>query len=139
RAWSIPVTGVWLPFFTATNAAGETALAAEVLGAPMRLAREKDGTPKFSTTGRPVVRVVKDLSDQIRIVRENFAAGLMAYADTIRKGMAAEYKAQVEAATKAGEPIARKDIDDLHAYLEAQAEAAAPTPAPEPDKEPVAA
>ena len=45
RVWSIPVFGVWVPFFTATNTAGETHLSAEALGAPVRLAREKDGTP----------------------------------------------------------------------------------------------
>ena len=59
RAWSIPLQGVWIPFFTATNTAGETAIAAEALGAPLRLQRNPDGTPKFGNTGRPVIRVVK--------------------------------------------------------------------------------
>ncbi|MDD4986305.1 MAG: hypothetical protein PHQ43_11060, partial [Dehalococcoidales bacterium] len=44
RAWSIPLLGVWVPFFTATNAAGESAIPSEVLGAPIRLQRNKDGT-----------------------------------------------------------------------------------------------
>ncbi len=47
RVWSIPLNGVWIPFFTATNVAGETAIPAEALGAPVRLQREQDGTPKF--------------------------------------------------------------------------------------------
>ncbi len=119
RVWSIPLGGVWVPFFTATNAAGETAVPADALGHPLRLALEKDGTPKFSTSGRPVFRVAKDLADQVRIVRDNFVTGLMAYTDTVSKGMPAQYKAQVEAAMKAGEPLADKDADTLADYIAA--------------------
>lgn len=117
RVWSIPIAGVWQPFFTATNTAGETAIAPEVLGYPLRLQREKDGTPKFSPSGRPVVRVVKELSDQIRMVRDNFVVGLMGYADNVRKSMPNEFKAQVEAAHKAGEPISAQEAKCLQDYL----------------------
>jgi hypothetical protein len=117
RVWSIPLKGVLVPFLTATNAAGETAIPSEVLGCPLRLAREKDGTPKFTSTGRPVVRVAKDISDQVRIMRDNFIHGLMAYTDTVVKGMPDAYKAQVEAAQRAGTPVAQKDADDLDDYL----------------------
>ncbi len=120
RVWSIPLAGVWVPFFIATNAAGETAVPADALGHPLRLALEKDGTPKFSTNGRPVFRVAKDLADQVRIVRDNFVAGLMAYTDTVSKGMAAQYKAQVEASIKAGQPLAQKDADNLADYIATQ-------------------
>ena len=145
RAWSIPLQGVWLPFFNATNTAGETAIAPEVLGAPLRLGREKDGTPRFSKTGRPVMRVVRELSDQIRIVRENFTYGLLSYAESVQKARPKEYKAQVEASTKAGEPIAQKDAVDLADYLasmKAEAEKVAETEAvakTETEKELVAA
>ena len=122
------------------NTAGETALAPEVLGAPLRLQRQKDHTPQFSPNGRPVIRVVKELSDQIRMVRENFTAGLLAYADSVRKAMATEFKAQVEASQKVGAEITAKDAADLEAYInavkEALAEAEAATEAPKP--EPVA-
>ena len=118
RAWSIPLQGVWIPFFTATNTAGETAIAAEALGAPLRLQRNPDGTPKFGNTGRPVIRIVKELSDQIRIVRDNFTAGLLNYAASVQKSMPAEYKAQVEACQKAGMPITTRDYTDLTEYLE---------------------
>ena len=141
--WSIPLQGVWIPFFTATNTAGETAIDAETLGAPLRLQREKDGTPRFSKTGRPVIRVVKELSDQIRIVRENFAFGLLSYADTVQKARPKEYKAQVDASRKAGEPITQKDAVDLAEYLASmKAEAVAETEAvakTETEKELVAA
>ncbi len=134
RVWSIPLAGVWCPFFTATNAAGETAVPAEALGNPLRLALDKDGTPKFSSTGRPVFRVAKDLADQVRIVRDNFVAGLMAYTDTVSKGMTAQYKAQVEAAMKAGEPHAQKDADNLADYIAAQSGNADVPPVPESEK-----
>jgi len=141
RAWSIPLAGVWLPFFTATNTAGETAIEAEVLGAPLRLQYEKDGTPKFGQNGKPVIRIVKELSDHIRIVRENFMAGLLSYAESVKKAMPDEFKAQVEAAQKAGETITTQDAAALTAYFEVlkakaaadQAEAEAQAePAPKP-------
>ena len=118
RAWSIPLAGVWLPFFTATNTAGETAIEAEALGAPLRLQYEKDGTPKFSQNGKPVIRIVKELADQIRIVRENFMAGLVSYAQTVQKAMPNEFKAQVEVAQTAGLAITTKDTAALTAYFE---------------------
>lgn len=117
RVWSIPLGGVWVPFFTATNSCGETAIAPEVLGAPLRLAKDADGTPKFGKSGRPILRVVKELSDQVRIVRDNFTAGLLAYVDTVRKGNPEAYKSQVEMARKAGEPLMEKDAADLDAYI----------------------
>jgi hypothetical protein len=124
KVWSIPLAAVWQPFFTATNAAGETAVPADALGHPLRLAVEKDGTPKFSTSGRPVFRVAKELADQVRIVRDNFVAGLMAYTDTVSKGMAEQYKAQVEASIKAGQPLAgqplaEKDTNTMADYIAA--------------------
>ncbi len=112
RVWSIPLAGVWLPFFVATNTVAETAIAADVLGAPLRLAREQDGTPKFSSKGKPVVRVVKELADQVRLVRENFVAGLMQYAASVQKAMPDEYKAQVEVTRKAGIPIVEIGYED---------------------------
>jgi hypothetical protein len=134
RAWSIPLAGVWLPFFTATNTAGETAIEAEALGAPLRLQYEKDGTPKFSQNGKPVIRIARELSEQIKLVRENFMAGLLSYAETVQKAMPNEFKAQVEAAQKAGETITTQDAAALTAYFEvlkakAEAEAQA-TPEP---------
>ena len=128
RVWSVPLLGVWVPFFTATNAAGETDIAADVIGAPIRLQKNQDGTPKFSKNGRPVLRTAKELSDQIRLVRDNFIFGLMAYAENIRKTMPAEYKAQVEAAENAGAPITKGDCVAVMSYLEQlreKAEAAA--------------
>lgn len=129
RVWSIPLAGIWLPFFMASNVMGQSNISAEALGAPLRLAVEKDGTPRFSNTGRPVVRVVKEIADQVRIVRENFTYGLLAYAERVIKAHPDEYKAQVLVAQKAGAPLIQKDTDTLNAYIEkvkAEAERACP-------------
>ena len=65
RVWSIDLETVWLPFFTATNTMGDTAIPHEALGAPLRLAYNADGTVKFSQTGRPVIKVAKEIADMI--------------------------------------------------------------------------
>ena len=122
KVWSIPLAGVLVPFFTASNTTGETSIPSESLGCPLRLAREQDGTPKFSATGRPVVRVVKDIADQVRMMRDNYIFGLQSYTETVRKGMPDQFKAQVEANRLAGEPLALKDAADLEDYIVAQSE-----------------
>ena len=101
-----------------SNTAGETAIEAEVLGAPLRLQYEKGGTPKFSQNGKPVIRIARELSEQIKLVRENFMAGLLSYAETVRKAMPDEFKTQIEAAQKAGETITTQDAAALTAYFE---------------------
>jgi len=112
KVWSIDLEYVWLPFFTATNVQGDTAIPKEALGAPLRLAKDKDGTVKFSKSGRPVTRVAPELSEQIKIVRENFVASLTGYAAKVASENPQGYKGEVEACHKAGEPItARAHMD----------------------------
>ena len=84
KAWSIDLEMVWLPFFTATNTTGDTHLPPDALGAPLRLAYNPDGSVKFSKTGRPITKVAKDLADNVRMVRDNFSAGLVSYAEQVR-------------------------------------------------------
>ena len=124
KVWSIDLEMVWLPFFTATNVMGDSHIAPEALGAPIRLAYDADGSVKFSKSGRPVTKVVKDLSDGIRLVRENFTAGLVAYAGAVAKDNADDFKAEITRATKAGEPIITKDRASLERALRLQAEKA---------------
>ena len=107
KVWSIDLETVWLPFFTATNTMGDTAIPSDALGCPMRLAYDKSGAVRFSQSGRPVVRVAKELSDNVRLVRDNFTANLINYAGEVMTEHPNEYKQQVEFATKAGEPIAQ--------------------------------
>ncbi len=113
RVWSIDLETVWLPFFHATNLMGETVIASDALGAPLRLAYSPDGSVKFSKTGRPVTKVVKNLSDNIRLVRENFTASLQTYANEVITDNPDGYKAQIEQARQAGEPIVNRDKTNL--------------------------
>ena len=124
RVWSIDLELVWLPFFTATNIMGDTRIPDEALGAPLRLAYYADGSVKFSKTGRPVTKVAKDLSDTIRMVRDNFTAGLLSYANGVITKKSSAYKEAVELAKKAGEPIVAKDKANLEQALMRQMEEA---------------
>lgn len=117
RVWSIDLETTWLPFFTATNTAGDTAIPHDALGAPLRLNYNADGSVKFSKSGRPVVRVVKAISDNVRLIRENFVATLDNYAQEVMAEKPDDYKAQVEASRKAGEPIIAKDKAELDKAL----------------------
>jgi hypothetical protein len=125
KVWSIDLETVWLPFFTATNTISDTAIPSDALGCPMRLAYDKSGAVRFSQSGRPVVRVAKELSDNVRLVRDNFTANLINYAGEVMTEHPNEYKQQVEFANKAGEPIAQHDRMELSKALEAKAEAEA--------------
>ena len=128
RVWSIDLESVWLPFFLSTNTVGDTAIPVDALGAPLRLAYNADGSVKFSKTGRPVTKVAKEVADSVRLVRDNFTAGLVAYAGSVIANKPEDYKAQVEQAREAGEPIIAKDRANLdkaiaNAMVEAVAEA----------------
>ena len=117
RVWSIDLETVWLPFFTATNTMGDTAIPHEALGAPLRLAYNPDGSAKFSKSGRPVIRVVKDIGDSVRLVRENFIAGLQSYANTVITENTSAYKEQIKLAKEAGAPIINHDKEMLDEAL----------------------
>lgn len=133
RAWSIPLNTVWVPYFTAMKVAGKVDIADETLGAPIRLAREKDGTPRFSEKGTPMTKVAKELSDCVRLVRENFVAILARDAARVQKGDPEGYKAQLQRSQKAGTPVLQADADAVMRYLAAvkAAQDAAQAPAPE--------
>ena len=140
KVWSIDLEMVWLPFFTATNTMGDTRIPHDALGAPLRLAYDADGSVRFSKTGRPITKVAKDLSDNIRMVRENFVAGLLTYANQVITDKEKGYKKEVELAGKAGAPIIAKDRENLdRAIAEAMEKAIAEAEAePVAETEPVA-
>jgi hypothetical protein len=124
RVWSIDLESVWLPFLTSTNTMGDTAIPVDALGAPLRLAYNADGTVKFSKAGRPVTKVAREVADSVRLVRDNFTAGLVAYASGVITENPEGYKAQIELAREAGEPIIAKDRANLDkAIANAMAEA----------------
>ena len=144
KVWSIDLETVWLPFFTATNTMGDTAIPSEALGCPMRLAYDKSGAVRFSQSGKPVIRVAKELSANVAMVRDNFTANLISYAGQVMNENADGYKAQLELASKMGTPIAQHDGNELskalEAIVEAKAEAEAKTETiPEPEHELVTA
>jgi hypothetical protein len=92
---------------------GDTAIPADALGAPLRLGYNADGSVKFSKAGRPVLKVAKGIADSVRMVKDNFTAGLMAYANGVITDNPDGYKAQVEMAREAGQPILTKDSVNL--------------------------
>jgi len=149
KVWSIDLETVWIPFFLATNTTKATAIPSDALGAPMRLAYDKDGEVKFTKSGRPSMKVATEVAAQVKTVRENFVANLQSFTGKVRTQEKDAFKTEVEAAQKAAEPIAQKMDDDLTmAYLrlqekaECEAQAQAATEAPieaETEKEPVAA
>ena len=109
KVWSIDFQQVWLPFFTATNTMGDTAIPSEAIGCPLRLGYDKAGQVRFSQAGRPVIRVAKEIADNVKMVRDNFTANLLNYAGSVMRDNAEGYKSQIETAKKAGEPIYQHD------------------------------
>ncbi|KKN86998.1 hypothetical protein LCGC14_0262670 [marine sediment metagenome] len=124
RVWGIELELTWLPFFLATNAMGDSAIPSDALGAPLRLGYEPDGSVKFTKTGRPVTKVVKEIADSVRMVKENFTAGLLLYATGVIHDNPEGYKKQVESARVAGEPIQSRDRANLEKALAEQREEA---------------
>ena len=143
RVWSLDLESIWLPFFTATNLQSDTAIPLDALGAPLRLAYAQDGSVKFSKSGRPVIRVAKPIADSVKLVRENFAANLVAYAEGVAQDNPKGYDALHKKAIKAGQPIATADRANLdraiaEAMEKSMAEAEAPKTAKAPKQERVA-
>ena len=124
RVWSIDLETVWLPFLTATNTMGDTAIPSDALGAPIRLAFDKDGSVKFSKTGRPVSRVAKPISDNVTLIRQNFVANLQQYAEQVATDRQKDYAKQVQMATIAGRPIIAHDKTELDKAIQLQLEEA---------------
>ncbi len=125
KVWSIDLQAVWLPFFTATNTMGDTAIPNEAIGCPLRLGYDKTGAVRFSQAGRPVIKVAKELGESIRLVRDNFTANLLNYAGSVIRDNGEAYKTQIELAVKAGEPIYQYDRTQLDNALQAIKEAEA--------------
>ena len=146
RVWSIDLETVWLPFFTATNTMGDTAIPLDALGSPIRLAFDKDGGVKFSKAGRPVTKVVKPIADSVTLIRQNFVANLQQYAEQVAESKPEDYAKVIEQASIAGKPIIAHDKAELDKAIQLQLEEAMrqaqeeashePEPAPEPAPEP---
>jgi hypothetical protein len=113
KVWSIDLTEVWIPFFTSTNVEGKTEIAPDVLGLPLRLQYDKSGAVRFSQSGKPVIRVAKELSDNVNMVKSNLEQSLIKHANTVKMDMPKEFKTAQELSYKMGLPIAEHDRAEL--------------------------
>ena len=120
RVWGIELAGVWLPFLVATNTTGDTSIPADAIGAPLRLAFNADGSVKFSKTGRPVFKVVKEVADTVKLVKENFVAGLIAHSTAVANDNPEGYQAQLDIAKEASAPIIAHDKAKLDSAIAEQ-------------------
>ena len=123
KAWSIDLETFWVPYFTAQNVSRNTFMSSEALGAPLRLAKDSDGSVKFSKSGKPVIKVVKEIADGVKLVRENFVANGMAFIADVKRDNPEGYKATVEAAQEAGKPIIERQNKDMEAAIARREEA----------------
>jgi len=125
----LPLNGLWIPFFTATNATGESNVDRSALGAPMQLVVNKDGTAKVKVdddgTERVQYKVAKAVNDSVKTVMDNFAFGLMTFTEAVKKSHPEQYKAEIEAARKAGEKVRAHEEETLGRYLASKATQAA--------------
>ncbi|MBA7668956.1 hypothetical protein ES703_77076 [subsurface metagenome] len=137
KVWSIDLELVWLPFFSATNVMGDTALPLDAIGAPLRLGYAPDGSVKFSKAGRPIMKVAKELSEAVRLVRENFTATLVDYAGSVIKAKGNAYRELVSRSAQAGQPIIAHDRSELDKAIARQVENAMADAQPEPEPTPV--
>lgn len=64
---------------------GDTAIPSAAIGCPLRLGYDKAGQVRFSTAGRPVIRVAKEISDGVKMLRDNFTANLISYTEQVAK------------------------------------------------------
>lgn len=125
KVWGVDLENVWIPHMLATNANGITAIPSEALGAPIRLGLDKAGQVRFSSSGKPVFRVAKEISSEVSIVRDNFLKNLLDYAEMTAKQNPDGFRSEVERASKAGEPIKKYENVQLSNAMKAKAEAEA--------------
>lgn len=119
KSWGIDLETVFIPFFTATNCEGLTAIPHDALGAPIRLGYEKDGSVKFNErTGKPVQKIAPDLSAAVKLVRENFVASLQLHSGQVLKDSKDAYQEQLRLNKDAGMPIVNRDRVALDAANE---------------------
>ena len=114
KVWGIGLETVVVPFLTATNAENKTAIPFEALGAPLRLQYDDDGLPKFSEkSGKPIIRVAKEIQAQVKLMRENYIGYLQNYTATVAKNNAEAFSKERTASIQAGQPIRQADREAI--------------------------
>lgn len=117
KLWSIPLYTTLLPFMKTTNAAGVTKIDHAAIGAPLRVARDKDtGEAKFSKTGRIIIRVAPEVNDAVKVMRDLYIATLNQTTADFQKENPEAYAAEDAACVKAGNPVIMVDNVDIDAY-----------------------
>lgn len=99
KVWGIGLGAIWVPLFTASNAAGETNLPPDALGAPLRVRRDKNtNEPRIGSNGRPAFMAAEPLRLQIQKAQDNVIATLLDYTREKQELHPAEYASQVQMA-----------------------------------------
>jgi hypothetical protein len=119
-------------FAVAQNVEGNTSIPLDAIGAPYRLATAKDGTIKFGATGKPSIRIAKELVAFGTMIHQNIVAGILADTSRVFTEKEEACTNMLAAATKAGQPIIDSDEKKLAEALKARAEAEAKMDAPAP-------
>ncbi|MFA5385037.1 MAG: hypothetical protein WC364_10310 [Eubacteriales bacterium] len=128
KIWSIGLETVLLPYLTASNAVGATCIDGDVLGCPVRIARNTDGTPKLNKSGKLVTSVHKEIRAQVANMRDAYIAQLRNATRFVQSTETEAYNNQVKIANRMGAEAlqAEKDLIAKHeATLKALAEATA--------------
>ncbi len=112
-------------FAIAQNVEGNTNIPLEAIGAPYRLAQNKDGTIKISASGKPSIRVAKEIVTFGTMIHNNIVAGIQADTDRVFVEKKEACDAMVAASVKAGQPIINSDEKKLSAALKVYADAEA--------------
>lgn len=120
RVWGMSLQDVVLPFLVASNVTGNTAIPHDALGAPVRLAYDKDGSVKFSKAGKPTTRVAKPITDAVNLMRDNMVASLQSFTGEVVKAHKEDYVKEVAACTKAGKPVHEHDERNLRTAMAAR-------------------
>jgi hypothetical protein len=117
KAWSIDVETTWVPFFTAGRVLKDKKgrplcdLPDDVLGAPIRLAVDKQGAVKFGANGRPVTRLAAELKEQIDIARDNYIVSLQALTAVAMEESPEEYREVVARQQAAAVPVFEREAE----------------------------
>lgn len=127
KVWSIGLETVLIPYLTASNAIGATCIDGDVLGCPVRIARNADGTPKLNKSGKLVTSVHKDIRVQVANMREAYIAQLRNATKFVQSTETEAYNNQVKIANRMGAEAlqSEKDLIAKHETIKAEAKATA--------------
>lgn len=122
KSWSIPLNSVLIPFFTASNVVGNTSVSREALGHPIRLATDTDGNVRFSKKGMPVYKIAKDITDSVKVIRENFIANMVDFANDVANGKETTelYVSEAKASVEAGNTLKAHETVTLAKAIQAR-------------------